>query len=99
MLKKIFVNVVLLFTTYVVPLYLLYTFQDSAIKIGKIQTPALSVLFFGSVLLTYLNNKYRKQAQNHKWLWVIFQIIGVLGLCFSAVILFILFLYRNCCGF
>lgn len=95
MIKKIVLNIILLSTTYIIPLYLLYTSQDSAIKIGKIQTPALLVLFLGSVLLTYINNKYRKQAVNHKWLWLIFMIIGILGLCYSGFILFLLFLYNN----
>ena len=99
MIKKIVLNIVLLLTTYVVPLYLLYTFQDSAIRIGKIQIPALLVLFFGSVLLTYLTNKHRKQAVKHKWLWIIFEIIGVVGVCYSGFILSLLFLLRHCCGF
>jgi len=99
MSKKIILNIVFLLTTCVVPLYLLYTFQDSAIKIGKIQTPALLVFFLGSALLTYLNNKYRKQEKKYKWLWIIFEIIGILGLCYSGFIFLLLLLYKDCCGF
>lgn len=99
MIKKIVLNIVLLFAAYVVPLYLLYAFQDNAIKIDKIQIPALLVLFIGSVLLTYLNYQHRKQAVKHKWLWVIFAVIGILGLCYSGFVLSLLFLFKDCCGF
>ena len=57
----------------------------------------LGFLFSGAILLIYLNNKYRKQAKNYKWIWIIFEIIGFLGLCYSGFVLFVLFGLRNCC--
>ncbi len=95
MSKKIIFNIALLFSIYVMPFYLVYTSQDSAIRLGKIQTPALLVIFFGSILLIYLNNRYRKSDLNRKWLWVIFEVIGIIGLCYSAFILFLIFSFRN----
>ena len=97
--KKIILNVVLLFTTYVVPVYFLYSFQKDIIKMEKIQIPTLLVLFIGSALLIYLNNTYRRKALDHKLLWIIFIVIGIAGLCYSSFILLVLFLLRNCCGF
>ncbi len=99
MTKKIALNIFLLLSTYVVPLYFLYTFQDSAIKIGKIQTPALLILFLGAILLTYLNNMYRKQEVTYKWVMVVFEVSGVLGMLYSGLILAMIFLLKDCCGF
>ena len=90
--SKIILNLVLLIVTYFLPLYFLYLQQEVDIFIGVI---GFSFLFFGAVFLTYINNKYRKQAVNHKWLWLVFMVIGILGLCYSGFILFLLFLYSN----
>ncbi len=99
MYKKIALNIILLLTTYITPLYILYTSQDSILKMEKIQIPMLVLLFIGSLLITYLNNKYRRSVQNYKWLWVLFEIIGVIGLLYSGSILLLLYAFRNCCGF
>lgn len=99
MIKKIVFNIVLLFSTYVVPLFIFNRYQDDYRNIDLRQNTVFIVLFIGAILLIYLNNKYRKQDSDHKWLWIIFAIIGILGLCYSGFILALLFLFRNCCGF
>ncbi len=99
MVKKIFLNIFLLLTVYVLPFYLLYHYQDSGIKVGKGQVPLLVVLLFGSFLLIYLHNEHGKQSAKPKWLWIFFEIIGILGLCYSAFVLALLFVFRDCCGF
>ncbi len=98
MYKKIILNLVLLVTTYVVPLFVLYNNHNNYGDIVfRIQNTVFIVFFLGSAFLTYLNNKYRKHAKDHKWLWTIFEIIGILGLCCSGFILWLLFSFRNCC--
>jgi len=99
MYKKITLNVVLLLATFFAPLYFLYSFQSDLIKMELIKIPMLLIMFLGAILLTYLNNKYRREILNNKWLWLVFMIIGVMGLCYSVFVLFLLFLFRNCCGF
>lgn len=96
MIKKITFNVALLIFTLFLPLYFLYLQKEVSFLVG---TMWFGLPFLGSALMTFLNNKYRKQDLHHRWLWIIFMIIGVLGLCYSGFVLFVLFLYRNCCGF
>ena len=98
-MKKNILNIILLAGTYLVPLYLLYNAQKDIRVMEKTQVPLLIILFLGSVLLTYLNHKNRKKALIRKWWWLIFEIIGIIGLLYSGIILLILFLFRNCCGF
>ena len=99
MIKKIVLNIVLLFTTYMVPLYIFRHYEDDYRNIDLRQYTVFTALFVGSVLLIYLNNKYRKQVVKYKWLWVIFIIVGILGLSYSGFVLSLLFLFRDCCGF
>lgn len=95
MAKKIFVNIILLFTTYVVPLYIFRYYQDEYRNVNLRQYTVFTVLFFGSILVTYLNNKYRKLDVKNKWLWILFELIGIVGLCYSVFVLFLLFSLRN----
>jgi hypothetical protein len=57
------------------------------------------VILFGAALIIYLNNKYRKQEIKHKWVWIVFGIIGILGLIYSGLILVMIYLLKDCCGF
>lgn len=95
MSKKIAINIIVLIMTYVLPLYLLYSFQESAIKLGRIQNLALVVLFVGGGLLTFLNNKYRRENINNKWLWLFFIVVGLLGLLYSGLILCLILITKD----
>ena len=86
----------LLVSIYFLPFYILYLQKEVTISMEAI---GLIFLFVGSAILTYLNYKYIKRGLNHKWLWCIFQIIGILGLLYSIVFLSLLYSLRNCCGF
>ena len=96
MSKKNVLNIILLVGTYFFPLYFLYLQKEVTISVGFIW---FGLLFFGSALLTYLNNKYRKKNFQPKWLWSFFMILGIIGLCYSGFILWILLIYKDCCGF
>ncbi len=98
-MKKNFVNLAILAIGYFAPLYIFHKFQSDIFIIESIQISVFVTLFIGSALLTYLNNKNRKQDKEHKWWWPMFMIIGILGLCYSGFVLGILFLFRHCCGF
>ena len=95
-MKKIILNVFLVVVSYFLPLYMLYIQQEVTITTESI---GLIPMLICSIVIIYLNDKYRRQAQNSKWQWVVFEIIGVVGLLYSAFVLFILFGLRNCCGF
>ncbi len=94
MIKKINLNIFLILSTYILPTYFLYTQQEVNTAIESIR---LIALFIGAILLIYLNNRFRKQDSSHKWLWIFFEIIGILGLIYSGFVLFLLFELRNCC--
>ena len=99
---NIIVNTVLLVLSYVVPLYIVYLYKDNGISLEKFHVLLLSIIIFlGAILLIYTNHKYRKQAKIYKWLYLIFEIIGLVGFLFSGSILIFLYLLRNfsCCGF
>ena len=95
MSKKIIFNFALVLVVGVIPYYVLYVSQDNIITMEKIQAPLLAILFLGSAFLIYLNNKYRKQDLRHKWLWIFFMIVGILGLGYSGFVLYILFATNN----
>jgi len=98
-MKKIVTNFVLLVGTYIVPLYVFRQNQDNYPDIEIIQKTVFLVLFLGAILLTYLNHKNRKSLDNLKWFWIGFEAIGILGIIYSAVILYLLFAFRNGIGF
>ncbi|KKQ02893.1 MAG: hypothetical protein US12_C0024G0001 [Parcubacteria group bacterium GW2011_GWA2_36_24] len=93
--KKIILNIILLFAIYIMPLYILHQYQNDWRNIYIIQNYVLSVIFIGSIFLIYLNNKYRIKVLIYRWLWVVFMIIGMIGLCYSGFILFLIYSTRN----
>lgn len=98
-MKKIITNFVLLVGTYIVPLYVFRQNQDNYSNIETIQKTVFLVLLLGAILLTYLNHKNRKSAEHLKWFWIGFEAIGILGIIYSAVILYLLFAFRHGIGF
>ena len=99
MTRKIIVNCVLLIGTYIVPLYVFSQSQNNYANIDTIQEVVFSVMFLGAVLLAYLNHKNRGNEEYPKWLWTLFEVIGVFGIIYSAVILYLLFAFRHGIGF
>lgn len=98
-MKKIITNFALLVGTYIVPLYVFRQNQDNYSNIETIQKTVFLVLFLGAILLTYLNHKNRKSSEHLKWFWIGFEAIGILGIIYSAVILYLLFAFRHGIGF
>ena len=90
MLKKISLNLFIL-----IPYSLLSFYQTDTLKMQSIQTYLLAIIFIGAAVLFYLNHKFRRQALNKKWVWVIFEILGIVGVIFSSGILFLIYSFRN----
>lgn len=99
MAKRIFLNIIVFTMFCIIPMYVFFPNQDEYNNIYFRQNIAFLAVFVGSFLLTYLNKKYRIKDSNHKWLWIFFEIIGVLGLVYSGLILAMMFLLQDCCGF
>lgn len=97
--NRILINVLLCVFTYLIPIYVFIQHKDDYKNINFIQIVTFATLFLGASILIYINRKNRIQIQKLRWVWQIFQFIGILGFCYSLVILFTLFLLRNCCGF
>lgn len=95
---RILTNILIIVFTYLIPVIVFKQHQGDYKNINLIQSITFIALFLGSIVLIYINYKNRTQTQKYKWSWIIFQVIGVLGLCYSSVVLLILFLFRNCCG-
>lgn len=95
MYKKIFFNLFLLIVVYIIPLYVFHQYQNDWRNIYVIQNCVLSIIFLGSVFIIYLNFRYIRQALSYKWLWIIFEVVGIIGLGYSAFILFLIFSLRN----
>gem|GEM_PF-4440306 len=93
--KKRLLSFALIILTYLIPILLLFHYQNSAIEMGKRQIPLLSILFLGATLLSYINWK----KENRDLLGSIFRVLGVLGFLLSGATLLLLFSFRNCCGF
>lgn len=96
--RRLLINIIILVFTYLIPIYIFRQHQSDYKNINLIQNTTFITLFFGSVILIYINYKNRIQTQKYKLGWIIFQFIGIVGFCYSSIILSILFLFRNCCG-
>ena len=97
--KNLIINIALLLLTGVVPLYIFVQYQNNYINIDLIQKGAFTVVLCGSILLAYLNNKNRMQLQSLKWLWILFEVLGVMGIIYSLTILGLIFMFRRGIGF
>lgn len=98
MYKKIILNLVLLITTYVVPLYFQSTIHGYVSDVGSRETLTWVIPVLGSVLLIYLNYKYAKQTLKYKWLWSTFKMIGIIGFLYFGFGLFSQIVFIKCCG-
>ena len=99
MIKRFALNLILICATFVLPWYFLYQNQKDILKMKSIQVPILTIIFLGAGVLTILNHKYRKQALENKWIWLVFELIGIAGLCYSGFILWLLYSFRHGIGF
>ena len=95
-MKKLLVtNIFILLLTYVLPLWLFRLYQDDYQNVYLVQESAVTVLFLGAISLTYINNKNRLKIFKLKWLWIVFEFLGIVGIIYSGVILYIFFAFRN----
>lgn len=97
--QKILLSSFLIIGTYLVPLYILNVNQNNYYNIEIIQKFVFYVVFFGAVTLTYLSYKNISTTKDLKWLWVLFGIIGILGVTYSAIILYLIYAFRRGIGF
>lgn len=93
--KDLAVNILVLVITYIIPLLVFNRYQDDYINIGQIQKSVFITLLLGSLLLFYINHKNRVRQQNSKWVWRLFEIIGILGFVYSLIILGLIFIFRH----
>jgi predicted ferric reductase len=98
-LKNSVINILLLILTYILPICVLKYYQDDYRNIDLIQKSVFLVLLCGSLLLVYINNKNRIQIKNLKWLWLAFEILGILGTIYSLIVLGLIFAFRRGIGF
>ena len=99
MLKRIILNVVLVLVGYCIPYYLLGVYQKDLAKMEARQVPLLGAIFVTSFIITFFNYKNLKQKISQKWIWIIFLIVGIIGLLYSGGILWLLFEFRHGIGF
>ncbi len=99
MIKKISLNIIILFTTYFLPLYFQYPHKDDIDFIKSTQNYVHVILLLGSGILIFLNYIFIKRALSKKWIWITFEIIGIIGLIYSAGILWLLYEFRHGIGF
>lgn len=99
MIKRIVINILLIVVACIIPLHYFDIKQNDSRAIDSIQFPIFLILFIGAGLLTYLNHRFRKQALEKKWAYLIFETIGIIGLIYSAGILWLLWEFRNGIGF
>ncbi len=94
-MRKNLINVAILGVGIFLPLRALSLVQYDVRRVESIQLSVDIVVFAASLLLVYFNRKNRKQAETSKGWWLAFEIIGVLGICYSVFILTVLFLFRH----
>ena len=94
-MRKFVINVFLLIVTIGLPLSIFDKYQEDSRIIVSIQVSVFLLVFIGSALLTYLNNKNRKEDKEHKGWWIAFQTFGIFGICYSGYVLTLLYLFRN----
>jgi hypothetical protein len=93
--KNLIINIVLLISTYIIPLCAFNRYQNDYRNIGLIQKIVFAVLLCGSILLIYINNINRREGHKLKWLWVTFEALGVIGVVYSGVVLYLILSLQN----
>jgi len=88
-------SIALLILTFAIPLYIFNQHQNDSASIYQIQKIVFLALLCGSIMLTYINNKTRIQIKKFTWLWITFEVIGVLGIIYSGFVLYLIFALRN----
>lgn len=92
--KKQNLSLVLIFFTYLLPIYFLYSNKENSIS-QNVQIILLIMFFAGSILVSCLNWK----KEGSKTWNLVFKYLGIAGFLYSGYVLVMLYLFRNCCGF
>ncbi len=98
-MKNIFLNLSIFILTYVIPLSIYKYYESDYRQIGPIQNYLFSTILLGSIVLIYLNHIKIKKTENLKWFYLLFKIVGIIGLIYSSIILYLIFSFRHGIGF
>jgi len=97
--KRLTINIAVLILICLMPLYILKVYRDNSTDIILFQKWVFATLLCGSIFLAYYNNRIKRTAEGKKWMWVVFEILGILGILYSVFALGLMFLFRHGIGF
>src|SRR6185437_15733557 len=93
-----FLNTLLIILTIVIPLSFL-NFNSNSRNIAIIQKYVFITLFLGTTTLAVLNQIVNKSFNYRKKSLIIFELIGMIGILYSAIILVLILSFRKGIGF
>ena len=96
MLKRIILNLFVILCGFILPWYILGINPD---RVEKIQNYILAIVFVSSVVLTYLNYINLKNKIKGKLAWIIFELVGIMGLIGSGMLLLVIYEFNHGGGF
>lgn len=93
-MQKVWSNIFLIMIGYIVPVIIIRANTNNE-HIYTIQLVVLLVILATGGLLTYINNQNRKIYKEAKAWFIIFEILGILGILYSLIPLYFIFAFRN----
>jgi hypothetical protein len=93
--QKFWSNILIIFIGYVVPIIVIKMNGSGYNYSSLIQIFSLLVILVSGGVLFYLNNKNRKKFAETKFWFIIFEILGVLGILYALAPLYFIFAFRN----
>jgi len=93
--QKFWLNLLLILIGYIVPIIVLRANSNNYQNIYTIQLTALLIILAMGIFITYINNKNRKKYIEAKVLFIIFEIVGILGILYSMLLLYLIFAFRH----
>lgn len=94
-MQKIWLNIFLMLIGYVFPIGLLKVSAGNYEYTYKIQLIVLLIILVAGICITYLNNQNRKKVVEMKAWFIFFEILGILGILYSIITLYLIFAFRN----
>lgn len=93
--QKIAINIVIIIIGYITPILIIRAGTGDFRKIYTVQFIGFLAILVTGGIISYLNERNRKLYTENKILFIIFEILGALGVLYALSVLYLIFAFRN----
>jgi hypothetical protein len=93
--QEVIMNVLAIIIGYILPIVVLRGSVNNIDHVYAIQLVVLFIILVTGLFLIYRNNKNRRKYVDEKIWFIIFEVLGILGIFYTLIPFYLIFAFRN----